>query len=287
MHTMTRPVIAPGNSSTGVAADTAACRHPACLRRAVGEGLCRDHLDVEIRWRKGGYVDAGPVRRHLRALLDAGVSLRAVHGLSTVDHQALAHLVVGMPETGTWPQGRIPAVAARRILEIAVPAPDPSAAAAEVPATGTVRRLQALVALGHAPESLAAQLNVTEQYVRLVLDATSPTVAADTARRVVAVFDELQMTLGDSQEARAEARKQNWDPPLAWDEHTIDNPAAQPEDSARFARFDERYLDLYSLQLSNEQIAAHMNITLQSLGRQLLRYKMSKRYGTLTRQRLS
>ncbi len=260
------------------------CRQTKCSRRPVADGLCRDHLDAETRWRAGGYTDAAPARRHLRALLDAGVSLRAVHCLSGVDHAALAHLIVGMPAAGTWPAGRIPAAASRRILEIPVPAPAKSATV--VPVTGTVRRMQALVAFGHAPETLAAQLGVTDRYLRALLDGQYPVVHVDTARRAAALFDELQMVPGGSEAARQEAAGRQWDPPLAWDEHTIDNPAAQPH-RGRKALFDERYLELHAMGLSNEQIAGRMNITLESLGKQLQRYDMSERYSTKTRKQLS
>jgi hypothetical protein len=262
-------------------AEAAVCRQDRCRRRAVAEGMCRDHHGAHTRWQAGGYTDAGPVRRHLRALLDAGISLRAVHCLSAVEHAALAQLVVGMGETGTWPQGRVPAAAARAIMEIPVPAPARSSSV--VPATGVERRLRALMALGHAPESLALRVGVTLTCLRGLVDGHYPLVHVDIARRAAAVFDTQQVTRGDSEAARREASERGWDPPLAWDEHTIDNPAAEPDRSRPVARFDQRYLEFHEMGLGNDQIAARMNITLESLGRQLLRYGMSERYGTRTR----
>jgi hypothetical protein len=247
--------------------------------------MCRDHRGAHSRWQAGGYTDAGPVRSHLRALLDAGISVRAVHCLSGVEHQALAHLIVGGPETGTWPQGRIPAGAARAIMEIPVPAP--VAVSTVVPATGTMRRLRALMALGHGPQDLAGQVGVTVMCLRGLLEGHCVVIHVDIARRAAAVFDTEQMTCGDNDAARREALDRGWDPPLAWDEHSIDNPAAEPDHSRPLARFDQRYLEFHDMGLSNDQIAARMNITMDSLARQLLRYGMSERYGTRTRELLS
>lgn len=263
------------------------CRHQGCTRRAVLAGHCRHHYEVHSHWLAGGFVDAGPARQHVRALLEAGVSLRAIHCVTGADHRALAYLIVGGIETGTWPQGRIPAADARRILDIPVPVP-PADAATEVPAVGAGRRLRALVALGHSPKSLGARLSMPAGVVRELLCDTPAAVHTDTARRVTALFDELQMQPGSCEASRRQAADRGWAAPLAWDEHSIDNPAAEPQRGpARRPLFDEIYLELRGMGLRNEQIAGRLGITMDSLYRQLLRYGMSDRYGMAEREGLS
>lgn len=263
------------------------CRYQGCARRAVLAGHCRPHHEIHSRWQAGGFVDAGPVRRHVRALLDAGVSLRAIHCVTGADHRSLAQLIVGGTETGTWPQGRIPATDARRILDIPVPV-RPADAATEVPSVGTVRRLRALVALGHSPKSLGAKLSMASGVVRELLDDSNAGIDTDTARRVAAIFDELQMQPGPCQASRAKAAESGWAAPLAWDEHSIDNPAAVPQRGPkRTLLFDEIYLELRGMGLRNHQIANRLGINMDSLYRQLLRYGMSDRYGMSEREDLS
>lgn len=253
------------------------CRYQGCRRRALESGLCRVHGEAQLRWQAGGFTDAGPVRRHMLALLDAGLSVRAVRCVTGVDHRCLARLVVGSPETGTWPQGRIPAAAARRILEIPIPVATSAAAPAEVPAVGSIRRLRALVSIGYDAQELLQELGLGERAGWALLAGITRVVEAGTARRIAAAFEERQMRAGSCEVCRGEAARHGWAPPLAWDEHSIDNPAAEPDrGQRRQVFFDELYAELREMGLHQEAIAARMGITIDSLNRQLLRYGMSE-----------
>ncbi len=263
------------------------CRHQGCARRAVLTGHCRHHHEIHSRWQAGGFADAGPVRQHVRALLDAGVSLRAIHCVTGADHRALAHLIIGGPATGTWPQGRIPVADAQRILDIPVPV-RPADPTSDVPSVGTVRRLRALSALGYSPTALGKRLAMAVGVVRELLEGGHTAVDVRTARRVAALFEELQMQPGPSAAARQSAAERGWAPPLAWDEHSIDNPAAEPScGPKRKLLFDEIYLELRDMGLRNHQIANRLGITMDSLYRQLLRYGMAERYSMSERTDLA
>lgn len=95
-----------------------------------------------------------------------------------------------------------------------------------VDATGTHRRLQALAAIGWATRPLAAKVGVTptaiKQWMRREL------VQPKTAARVAELYDELWNQPGPSVKGRAHARRMGWPSPLAWDDDTIDDPAARP-----------------------------------------------------------
>lgn len=95
-----------------------------------------------------------------------------------------------------------------------------------VDATGTRRRLQALARIGWPPSSLEphigrASSTIGDWYRR-------EKVHRDTAALVTHAYEQLSMTPGPSQRAAALAAARDWPPPLAWDEGTIDNPAATP-----------------------------------------------------------
>ena len=92
--------------------------------------------------------------------------------------------------------------------------------------TGTNRRLQALAALGWPQSELASRLGFTFQNVsRLALEGR---VNRDTAAKVRALYDELSMTVGPSKRARDLALGKGWAVPLAWNDDSIDDPAARP-----------------------------------------------------------
>lgn len=110
-----------------------------------------------------------------------------------------------------------------------------------IDATGTTRRLRALAVLGWRLEDLAPLLGVVEARIGHLTRSGNPTVHRRTAAAVAAVYERLSMTQGPSARTRALAANRDWSPPLAWDDHTIDDPAARP-DSGRGRRdpaFDE------------------------------------------------
>jgi len=94
-------------------------------------------------------------------------------------------------------------------------------------ATGTRRRLQALVAIGWPTAALAARLGIPPTEVsRLCHHAHR--VYPHTAARVAQLYTQLSMHPGPSRRARRRGEVASWAPPLAWDDNTIDHPAATP-----------------------------------------------------------
>jgi len=94
-------------------------------------------------------------------------------------------------------------------------------------ATGTRRRLQALVAIGWPTAALAGRLGIPSTEVsRLCHHAHR--VYPHTIQRVGQLYTQLSMNPGPSRRARRRAEVAGWAPPLAWDDNTIDDPAATP-----------------------------------------------------------
>jgi hypothetical protein len=102
-------------------------------------------------------------------------------------------------------------------------------------ATGTVRRLQALVAAGWPVLYIAAELGMFPTAVSHLMRRRFITLR--TARRVAAVYDQLwsvdPATHGATPKgilrARNLASAMGWAPAAAWDDDTIDDPAAHPD----------------------------------------------------------
>jgi hypothetical protein len=107
-----------------------------------------------------------------------------------------------------------------------------------VDATGTRRRLQALVVAGWSERALADAAWLPPTRLRLIASGARPEVTAATARRVVRLYNELwdqapaQRTRGErisAAMARAFAAAHGWAPAMAWDDETIDDPRARPQ----------------------------------------------------------
>lgn len=98
-----------------------------------------------------------------------------------------------------------------------------------IPATGTVRRIQALQALGWSYGHIGAVVGKSDNWAYMI--SRSPSVTTTTATLVARTYDELSMRVppgGYADRTRRRARAKGWAPPLAWDD--IDDPNEQPAD---------------------------------------------------------
>lgn len=169
---------------------------------------------VAARW-----VDPCHAYAHILWLRTQGVGLRMISDQSGVARSTLAQLAR---------RERISADTQARILAVL---PTPS----RVDGTGTRRRLQALIAIGHTGASLADRIGWSRTNIwNLILG--DGLVSARTAAKVTSVYDQLWNQPGPSTRARNLAAKRGWPPPLAWDD--IEDPDAHPLDVTR--RSDKR-----------------------------------------------
>lgn len=101
----------------------------------------------------------------------------------------------------------------------------------------TVRRLQALVAMGWTSKGMSPYIGMDQRNLSNLVLGKCKFVYAVTQREIHAAYDKLQHmdpagngeTVIGIARAKSRARSHSWAPPWAWDEDTIDDPAAQPE----------------------------------------------------------
>ena len=96
---------------------------------------------------------------------------------------------------------------------------------------GTVRRLQALAAMGWSASEVARRLGVTDSAIFLLRATRGGRVLASTADRVAALYRDLadKPPTGNAiVRTKRWAERNGWRPPIAWDDDTIDDPDAQP-----------------------------------------------------------
>lgn len=95
-----------------------------------------------------------------------------------------------------------------------------------VPALGSQRRLRALAAIGYPARMLDDLNGGPSGWTSQIM--LRKWVRATTRDQVTALYDRLGMTPGPSRLSAMRAAAKGWPPPLAWDDETIDDPAATP-----------------------------------------------------------
>jgi hypothetical protein len=207
----------------------AGCRRAECKGANAAAVQERKKLMAYGRWEP--FVDAGPVREHLRALAGAGISYKRAAALAGLRFSTVSGILYGKP--GRPPAARVRPATRDAILAVQATfdnLPD----LGRVDGTGTMRRLQALMALGWPKTVLARRLG-TDQLFGVHLAARPVTVAK--ARAVRALYDELWNTAPPARTARERtaalrarrfAERRGWLGPVAWDDDVIDDPAAGP-----------------------------------------------------------
>ncbi|WP_051124631.1 hypothetical protein [Amycolatopsis benzoatilytica] len=197
--------------------------------------VCREANNAYQRDRKrqrgygrAAYVDAEPACAHLRALGDAGIGWRRAAELAGLSTSVVSKLLYG--QTSRAPSKRVRAATAEKILAVEINA-EGMAAHAIVDATGTRRRLCALVAIGWTQTQLAELLGLTPNNFWPLIHG-QPNITAARRRAVVQLYDDLwdKPPADDAlaRKSRRYAQRHGWVPPLAWDDDKIDNPAARP-----------------------------------------------------------
>jgi hypothetical protein len=96
----------------------------------------------------------------------------------------------------------------------------------KVDSTGTRRRIEALMAIGWPGDELARRLGVTRGALYRTRRRT--TSLRGTQRRVADLYEALADVRGPSRRTEGRSRALGYEPPIAWDDDTIDDPAARP-----------------------------------------------------------
>ncbi len=180
------------------------------------------------------WVDAEPVRIHIRHLQSCDMGLRTIAAAAGVDRKRLQAVITGRPERGTPPQAKIRSALAGAVLAVE-PTLENLAPSSLINPTGTRRRAHALVAAGWPQQHLAAHLGMTPSNYGVMLER--PNVLARRALAVRAMYDALWnanpadhgATPAGITRARRHAAANGWAPVGAWDDDTIDDPAAFPD----------------------------------------------------------
>lgn len=208
------------------------CRCEPCTRARTEWRQQSERQKAYGRW--DNLVDATAAREHVSQLNAQGMGLKRIVAVSDISHGQLWKLMYGKTRAdgSRTPSRRIRKVTAERILAVELDLAD----GAVIDGTGARRRLQALVAIGYSQRQLADELGVLQTTLGDLIHGGRETVIS-TDRAVRALYDRLSMTPAVGEDHRSKisvrrtlayAHKRGWIPPLAWDDDTIDDPAATP-----------------------------------------------------------
>ncbi|MEU9806247.1 DNA-binding protein [Mycobacterium sp. NPDC050853] len=224
-------------------------------RSSFRQGLCKQHYELAER----GYVDSAPVRARLTLLHAAGYSWAHIAELADLSEHG-----VRLIRDGEYDSVRMHS--AKAILTI--PIPGRFDGSGYVSTVGTVRRLQALAAIGWSFDALAKMMGTHRNVLLSLLKRER--MLARRAREIAELFTRLHLTPGPSEKARRHARGNGWPVPFAWDEDTIDDPSATP-DLGGESTWMQEYEDLQWVCEDDEKIAEAMGIQPDSVKTQLRR----------------
>ncbi|MFP3986937.1 hypothetical protein U9R90_05420 [Streptomyces sp. E11-3] len=223
------------------------CRQTEC-KQADYRYMSRIRLDYHRGQRRR--QPATQSRAHIQRLLTLGWTQAQIGRASTIGHRAISAILAGQPTVSNH--------TARSILNI--PIGPPPTDTRDVDATGTVRRLQALIAIGWPIAQLADHLGLNRDALGRISRGELQHVRATTADTIALEYRHLARTPGPSTRARNDARRKGWHGPLAWDDHTIDNPATQPDTAdpyqpaAKYQRDPYRRDEIEHLHLCGESV---------------------------------
>ncbi|MDX3527105.1 hypothetical protein P1P75_11790 [Streptomyces sp. ID05-39B] len=208
------------------------CRCPVCCQEARDYDNNRRRAIAYGRWQP--FVDAEPVRQHVRSLGEFGIGWMRAARLAGVSTGGVSKLLYGDRPRGLGPSRRVRPETALKLLGVE-PTLDNLGDRLPVDGTGTRRRLQALVYAGWTQSELARRMDMNRaNFARTIVSCL---VEVRTLKTTRTVYDTLwrvdPMSAGVPQHRADAARRiavsRGWAPVGAWDDDTIDDPAAFPD----------------------------------------------------------
>jgi hypothetical protein len=207
------------------------CRRPECVERF--NTWQRDRLRAVAAGTWQPFIDATPVREHLRKLLAAGITFQRIEALTGIDWNTLRLYTQPAVKQGRGMIRQTTPTVEAKILAIE---PEPTLPG-RVDPTGTRRRIQALVATGWPLKELGPYVGIKPDNVRRIL-VRGATVYGTTAQAAIEAYEKLRSErprkhgVSDIGVGRAlrHARERRWAPPKYWDQHPgcIDDPHFEP-----------------------------------------------------------
>lgn len=166
-------------------------------------------------------TDATQSRHHIERLIAANWTQAQIARAAGITHHVI----------GDIRRGRQVVANSTALAILSVPIGPAPPDVRDTDATGTMRRLRALVAIGWPIDQLAPQFGIFSTALGNIARGELERVRITTADTVALHYQQLSRRPGPSNRGRILARKKGWHGPLAWDD--IDDPNCEPETGQR------------------------------------------------------
>lgn len=168
-------------------------------------------------------ADAAPARIHIATLEGAGWSRRSIAAAAGTSPQAISRIVHGQKTLKPYLLQAILAVSP----ETYATRPAGSSSDLFVPRMGTVRRIQALLAIGWTHRHISECAGVT---TAILLHQQGRWVTRSTHDKIAAAYRELSGRSGPSPHTRGRAKSLGYLSPMHWDDIDTDPEPATDDD---------------------------------------------------------
>lgn len=199
------------------------CRRPEC-RTAHYRYMSRYRLDRARGNQRR--VPTGPAAAHVKTLHAAGWSSSQIAAVAGCSERVVICLAAGTYAT------------MRADLAARITAAQPHYTSAKsttyVNATGSIRRVRALIAIGHPLTAIAQAVGITKTALGRIINYDHERITARNAQAIAALYSKWAAAPGNNVRSRNRAATLGWHGPMAWDADTIDDPNAEPETFAPY-----------------------------------------------------
>lgn len=208
-------------------------------------------------------MPSAPVTRHLKTLVDQGMTTQTIADRSGVGRATVQDLI-------SRPRDRVRTDNGLALMQIA-PA---GVSTGSVPSIGTIRRVRALGRLGwsmpaivRTARRLDPDLTISAGTLRQLLHDRPDIIRHRTAVAVSLAYEELSMSLPEpghqTSQVRSRAARKGWPPPLCWDD--IDDPDAVPHAGYREPDRADILHDLDELQAGISETCRRLGISREAV----------------------
>jgi plasmid maintenance system antidote protein VapI len=200
-------------------------------------------------------VDSAPVVEHVSELVGAKWSHRQIAVAARCAVRTISSLA-----SDTYPT--IEARLASRILA-ARPTIHGCPPCTYIEATGSMRRVRALIAFGHTLTSIANAIGMSRGNLNLLVTGRRTRIFAEHAKAIVDVYATWERTPGTNARAKNRGAALNWHTPDYWEDvDGIDDPAFDPDAStSRAQQVAENATWLLEGGLDRDQVAERLGVS--------------------------
>lgn len=205
----------------------------------------------------------GPLIQHIKTLNEAGMSNELIARRARVASSTISYLVRGLTKS----------CLREKALRILAVQPGDFDERAERPSAGSRRRLQALYAIGHNPETISAKTGMAPSAISSITNGHTRQIDAPSAMAIEKAYDLLRNVKGASVKARRRAAQMGWRDPLWWEDMGhLDDPNFNPataeqelnrDELAKLRREEIEHLASYGFEA--EAIADRLNLHISTV----------------------